>query len=100
MGSPKLVLVIALEISSLSWLCSCSLALFISISHHIHHIYQIEESLRWIMDVHRFVDRLWRQLAVYLFHSLARPLHGSKRLPVDVGRFDGVYLLFQGTDLC
>ena len=97
MGSPKLVLVMALEISSLSWLCSCSLALFISISHHIH---QIEESLRWIMDVHRFVDRLWRQLAVYLFHSLACPFHGSKCLPVDVGRFDGVYLLFQGTDLC
>lgn len=48
---------------------------------------------------HCLVDLLRRELPVDLLHRLARPLHRRKGFPVDVGRLDGVDLLFKGADL-
>jgi len=49
--------------------------------------------------VHGLVHLLRRELAVDLLHGLGGALHGRERLPVDVGRLDGVDLLLQRPDL-
>ena len=51
------------------------------------------------MHVHCLVDLLWRELAMYLLHSLAGPLHRRKSLSVDIRRLDGIYLLVKRADL-
>lgn len=50
-------------------------------------------------DIHCLIYFVYRQLAMYLLHSLACPLHGGKGLSVDVGGLDGVDLLLEGSYL-
>jgi hypothetical protein len=51
------------------------------------------------VNIHGLVDLLGPELAVDVLHSHACPLHGEEGLLVDIGRLDGVYLLFDGPDV-
>lgn len=50
-------------------------------------------------DVHNLIHLIRCETLVDMFHCRVGVAHRSKRLLVDVGRFDGVDLLFQSADL-
>jgi hypothetical protein len=66
------------------------------------HQYQFDHTCRVAAEekhVHGLVDFLRPKLAVDVLHGHACPFHSQEGLLVDIGRLDGVYLLFDGPDV-
>ena len=87
----------ASTISSLSAFCSRSFSL--QKDNVVSQFPDSQKEGRNGLDVHRLVDLLHREFAVYLLHGLAGLLHRLQRLAVDIRRLDGVYLLLERADL-
>jgi hypothetical protein len=93
------LLVMAWTISSLRAFCSRKSSLFQQLSATLPGWQGTTEEYENVGggdNVHRLVDLIHRQFAMNLFHGVARLLHGSKSLSIDIGGLDSVDLLVQG----